>query len=234
MGVVFFKCALDCLPKMIKFFTVFLFCALSLQQLASAQELKGDVQAGEKKNAMCIGCHGIIGYQASFPVVYKVPKISGQTASYIVAALTAYKKGERRHPSMRGIATTLTDQDMADLGAYYEQHGHKDNMTVPAQVSPGSDEANALVQKGACTSCHGPNLNMPIGGAYPKIAGQHQDYVLVALRSYQAPPQSVWGRNNAIMGGVVKQFTSDELKTLSKYVSEQQGELQTVPQSKFR
>jgi hypothetical protein len=56
----------------------------------------------------------------------------------------------------------------------------------------------------------------------------------VALRSYQAPPQSVWGRNNAIMGGVVKQFTSDELKTLSKYVSEQQGELQTVPQSKFR
>jgi len=219
---------------MIKLISVFLFCALSLQQFASAEDLKGDVQAGEKKIAMCIGCHGIHGYQASFPVVYKVPKISGQSASYIVAALSAYKKGERRNPTMRGIATTLTDQDMADVAAYYQQHGKNDSQTLPPQVSPGSEEVNALVQKGACTSCHGPNLSAPIGGAYPKIAGQHQDYVLVALRSYQAPPQSVWGRNNAIMGGVAKQFTSDELKLLSKYVSEQQGELQTVPQSRFR
>ena len=206
-------------------------CALPI---SVAEDLKGDVQAGEKKIAMCIGCHGIHGYQASFPVVYKVPKISGQSANYIVAALSAYKKGERRNPTMRGIATTLSDQDMADVAAYYQQHGHNDSQNLPAQVSPGSEEVNALVQKGACTSCHGPNLSAPIGGAYPKIAGQHQDYVLVALRSYQAPPQSVWGRNNAIMAGVAKQFTSEELKLLSKYVSEQQGELQTVPQSRFR
>ncbi len=95
-----------------------------MHQFAAAEDIKGDAQAGEKKIAMCIGCHGIIGYQASFPVVYKVPKISGQTASYIVAALTAYKKGERRNPTMRGIATTLSDQDMADVAAYYQQHGH--------------------------------------------------------------------------------------------------------------
>jgi len=66
---------------MIKFLTVFLFSALALHQFAAAEDIKGDAQAGEKKIAMCIGCHGIIGYQASFPVVYKVPKISGQTAS---------------------------------------------------------------------------------------------------------------------------------------------------------
>ncbi len=219
---------------MIKFFTIFLLSALSLQQLAYSEELKGDVQAGEKKIAMCIGCHGIHGYQASFPVVYKVPKISGQTASYIVSALNAYKKGERRHPSMRAVATTLTDQDMADLAAYYQQHGHKDNVTVPAQATQAPDQVAALVQKGACTSCHGPNLNSPIVATYPKIAGQHQDYVLVALRSYQADARNVWGRNNAVMAGVAKQFTTDELKLLSKYVSEQQGELLTVPQSKFR
>ena len=219
---------------MIKFFTIFLLSALSLQQLAYSEELKGDVQAGEKKIAMCIGCHGIHGYQASFPVVYKVPKISGQTASYIVSALNAYKKGERRHPSMRAVATTLSDQDMADLAAYYQQHGHKDNVTVPAQATQAPDQVAALVQKGACTSCHGPNLNSPIVATYPKIAGQHQDYVLVALRSYQADTHNVWGRNNAIMAGVAKQFTTQELKLLSKYVSEQQGELLTVPQSKFR
>jgi len=219
---------------MIKFLLILLFSTLSLQHLAHAQDLKGDVQAGEKKIAMCIGCHGIHGYQASFPVVYKVPKISGQTASYIVSALSAYKKGDRRHPTMRAIATSLSDQDMADLAAYYQQHGHKDNVSLPAQATQGPDEVAALVQKGACTSCHGPNLSSPIGAAYPKIAGQHQDYVLVALRSYQTDSRNFWGRNNAIMAGIAKQFTSDELKLLSKYVSEQQGELQTVPQSKFR
>ena len=71
---------------------------------------------------MCIGCHGIPGYQASFPEVHKVPMISGQNAKYIAAALAAYKKGERKHPTMRAIAASLSDQDMADLAAYYERH----------------------------------------------------------------------------------------------------------------
>jgi cytochrome c553 len=85
---------------------------------ALAQDVKGDAKAGESKNAMCIGCHGIKGYQASFPEVYKVPMISGQSAKYIASALNAYKKGERKHPSMRGVAEALSDQDMADLAAY--------------------------------------------------------------------------------------------------------------------
>ncbi len=80
-----------------------------------------DAKAGEKKMQMCVGCHNIPGYQASFPEIYKVPKIAGQNAKYIVSALNAYKKGERKHPSMRAIATTLSDQDMADIAAYYEQ-----------------------------------------------------------------------------------------------------------------
>ena len=80
---------------------------------AQAEALKGDVQAGERKNTMCMGCHGIVGYQATFPEVYKVPKIAGQSEKYIVNALAAYKSGERKHPSMRGIATTLTEQDLS-------------------------------------------------------------------------------------------------------------------------
>ena len=88
-----------------------------------AQEVKGDAKAGETKIAMCIGCHGIQGYQATFPEVYKVPKISGQGAKYIASSLAAYKKGDRKHPTMRGIADSLSDQDMADVAAYYEQSG---------------------------------------------------------------------------------------------------------------
>ena len=86
---------------------------------AFAQDIKGDAQAGEKKIALCIGCHGIVGYQASFPEVHKVPKISGQGAKYIASALSAYKKGDRKHPTMRGIAAGLSDQDIADVAAYY-------------------------------------------------------------------------------------------------------------------
>jgi cytochrome c553 len=75
--------------------------------------------AHANKIAMCIGCHGIPGYKTAYPSVYHVPKIAGQQPAYIVNALKAYKSGERSHPSMRGIAASLTDQDMADLAAYY-------------------------------------------------------------------------------------------------------------------
>ena len=79
----------------------------------------GDAGAGAKKNSMCIGCHGIEGYKTAFPEVYSVPRINGQHPGYIVKALQAYKAGDRKHPSMVGIAATLSDQDMADLAAYY-------------------------------------------------------------------------------------------------------------------
>ena len=201
---------------------------------ASAAQAQ-DAAAGEKKAAMCIGCHGIPGYQASFPEVHKVPKISGQNAKYIVAALTAYKKGERHHPSMRGVAGSLTDRDMADLGAFYEQHGSSLVKTVaetPAvQPSPAVAE---LLTRGACTSCHGANYSKPIDGAYPKLAGQHADYLFVALRSYAVEGKPQVGRANPIMGAQVKQFKRAELKAMADYLASLPGELRTVPQAKFR
>lgn len=79
----------------------------------------GDPAAGAHKNQMCAGCHGIVGWRTAYPEVYDVPKIGGQHAVYIVKALQEYKSGERSHPSMRAIAASLSDQDMADLAAYY-------------------------------------------------------------------------------------------------------------------
>jgi cytochrome c553 len=199
---------------------------------AQAQEVKGDAKAAEQKIAMCIGCHGIKGYQASFPEVYKVPMISGQNAKYIVNALNAYKKGERKHPTMRGISDSLSDQDIADVAAYYEQHG-KTDAPVPAPAAADAKVA-ALLQKGACVSCHGDNFSKPVDPGYPKIAGQHKDYLFVALKSYKVENQSTWGRSNGVMGGIAKQFSNAELKALATYVGNQPGELQTIPQSKFR
>jgi len=86
--------------------------------------LKGDPAEAHKKIAMCEGCHGIAGYRTAYPDVYHVPKLGGQSAPYLTNALNAYKAGQRKHPSMRGIAASLTDKDIADLAAYYSA-GHK-------------------------------------------------------------------------------------------------------------
>ncbi len=193
-----------------------------------------DAAAGEKKVAMCIGCHGIVGYQASFPEVHKVPMISGQNAKYIVAALNAYKKGDRKHPTMRNIAAQMSDKDMADVAAFYEKHSTAGAPALPEKpaVAP-SEPVQALLTKGACSSCHGANFSKPIDGSYPKIAGQHADYLKVALGAYGRDSALV-GRNNAIMAGQVKNFSPAELKLLANYLGSLPGELHIVPQSRFR
>lgn len=86
---------------------------------ASAQGPAGNAEAGRNKASTCIGCHEIPGYKASFPHVYSVPMIIGQSSRYIEASLQAYRKGDRSHPTMRAIAGSLTDQDIADLAALY-------------------------------------------------------------------------------------------------------------------
>ncbi len=201
---------------------------------AMAQEVKGDAKAGEKKIALCIGCHGIVGYQATFPEVYKVPKISGQGAKYIVSALAAYKKGDRKHPTMRGIAESLSDQDMADIGAYYAGHGVVAGAQEPGKAADGSAKVAELVKKGACVSCHGDSFSKPIDPSYPKIAGQHSDYLFVALKAYKTENLSTWGRSNGVMGGIAKQFSNAEMKEIANYLSKLPGELQVVPQARFR
>ena len=185
----------------------------------------------QAKVAMCIGCHGIPGYQATFPEVHKVPMIAGQNAKYIASALTAYAKGDRKHPTMRGIALPLGDKDIAEISEYYA--GLAQVEAVPATVEAPAD-VKKLLDKGACASCHGANFSKPIDGTYPKIAGQHADYLYVALKSYQIQGKPYHGRSNAVMAGQVKQFTHAELKTLSQYLASLPSELRTVPQSRFR
>jgi len=200
---------------------------------AQAQDLQGDAARGAKLNATCIGCHGISGYQASFPEVYRVPAISGQNAKYIAAALVAYKKGERKHPTMRATAGALSEQDIADLAAYYATHGGSPADAAAAVPAPPADVA-ALLAKGACASCHGPNFNKPIDGSYPKIAGQYPDYLFAALKSYKVEGNPKVGRGNAIMGAQVKQFSLKELKLMAEYLGSLPADVHTVAQSKFR
>ena len=191
---------------------------------------------GEQLAAMCIGCHGIPGYQASFPEVYKVPMIGGQSRQYIVNALNAYKKGERRHPTMRGIAASLSDADMSALAEWYGNQGtsSSDKPVANAPVPAPSPEVAALLTKGACASCHGANFNTPIDPSYPKLAGQPADYLFAALRAYAVEGKAQHGRSNAIMSQQVKQFRRDELKAMANYLSTLPSQLHTIPQDRFR
>ena len=101
-----------------KITAVLLAASLGLSAYA-AQAAEGRPQIGSKKISTCIGCHGIQGYRTAFPVTYQVPKLGGQHAAYIVSALQAYKTGDRKHPDMNSVAATLSEQDMADIAAYY-------------------------------------------------------------------------------------------------------------------
>ena len=107
--------------KKISTFTQYLACAgLVLTAFAvQAQDVKGNAAAGNGKVWLCVGCHSIPDYRADYPLVYRVPMLGGQNAAYIATALSEYKKGERKHPTMRSIAASLSDQDMADIGEYY-------------------------------------------------------------------------------------------------------------------
>ena len=205
--------------------------ALAVACVTGTVQAQGDAKAAASKVAMCIGCHGIEGYQASFPEVHKVPMISGQGAGYIAAALTAYQKGDRKHPTMRSIANSLTEQDIADVAAFYEQQ-------APAGAAKPAREPSVqvadLLKRGACVSCHGDNFSKPIDPSYPKIAGQHADYLYVALKSYKITNNPQLGRSNGVMAGIAQQFSSQELKQLANYIGGLEGDLKTVPQSKFR
>lgn len=200
--------------------------------LAQAQ-VKGDAKAGEKKNAMCIGCHGIEGYQASFPQIYRVPKISGQNGKYLVAALEAYRKGDRQHPTMRAIAGSLTDQDIADLSAYYESHGVAKEAAAAATTQV--ELPAALKDKLAvCVACHGTNFNNTTDPANPRLAGQYADYLSVSLRAYQTEGKHMVGRSNATMAGMAKPLKDAEIEQIAKFISSLPSDLKTVPHGKFR
>jgi cytochrome c553 len=217
--------------------TVFALAVACVTVSAQAQKVTGNAENGSKKVAMCVGCHGIIGYQASFPEVHKVPMIAGQSETYLASALAAYKGGDRKHPTMRAIADSLNEQDIADIAAYYSRLGLEEGDAPPATVAKQpSERVQALISRdkdNACTKCHGANFNTPNDGTVAKLAGQHADYLCVALKSYKTEKNLQIGRSNGVMSQQAKKFSNAELKELANYISSLPGELKTVPESRI-
>jgi cytochrome c553 len=167
----------------------------------------GDPENGRKLAYTCHGCHGIENYKNAYPN-YSVPKLGGQHEQYIVAALVEYENKARWHPTMQGMATTLSAQDKADIAAFFQ---------AEPVVSAGSTVGTAPAAAQTCAACHGAD-GVGILPEYPTIAGQHADYIERALKDYRSGK-----RQNAIMNGFAGQLADADIKALAAYFSAQKG-----------
>jgi cytochrome c553 len=194
----------------------------ALPLVASAQQPApaGDAARGEKIAYTCNGCHAIPNYKNVYPT-YSVPKLHGQRPQYLVSALKEYKSGERSHGTMHSQASSLSDQDMADVAAYLAGVNvlSESKSDVPATARPKATET--------CLACHGTN-GVGITADYPSLAGQHADYIERALHDYQKG-----GRKNPVMAGMAATLTRQDITELAQYYSSQTPALQTLPKKSF-
>ena len=178
-----------------------------------AQE--GDAEAGKSKSAPCAACHGVDGNSTSA----EFPHLAGQVSGYIAAQLAAFKSGERNNAVMAGMVGNLSEQDMADLDAFY-------NGQAPAEGAISEEDQDAALagQKiyragfgdfdvPACMGCHGPAGN-GIEPTFPRLAGQPAAYISSQLEAYKSGE-----RQNAMMHKIAFPLTAEQIEQLSIYIS---------------
>jgi cytochrome c553 len=191
-----------------------------LAAMAQAQAQAGDAKRGQAIAYTCNGCHAIPNYKNVYPT-YSVPKLHGQRPEYLLAALKAYKSGERSHGTMHSQAYSLSEQDMADAAAYL---AGPEVLTVSKNDVPATERPKATE---TCLACHGTN-GVGITADYPTISGQHRDYIERALHDYKKG-----GRKNAVMGLMTATLTAEDIEQLAAYYSSQKPALQVVPKKSF-
>jgi cytochrome c553 len=170
----------------------------------------GDAARGAKLGYTCYGCHGIPDYRNAYPN-YHVPKIGGQHYGYLVAALGEYRAGARPHPTMKGQASSVSEQDARDLAAFFS--------TANPVKSAGKAGATPPAAAQTCIACHGAD-GVGITPDYPTLAGQHADYIEQALKAYRKG-----ARQNAVMNGMAAQLKDEDIRALAEYFAQQSPSL---------
>lgn len=179
----------------------------------------GNRDDGKRKFYTCVGCHGVEGYSNSYPN-YHVPRIAGQHADYVVSALKTYQSGARAHPSMTGNATTLSECDLQDIAAYVS--GFR-SITVNLPVT--GDAVAGKTKAQACAGCHGEDGNNAAGSAFPRLAGQYENYLVKALHDYKAGK-----RKNAVMNGIAEALGDEDIENIAAFYASQKRGLIVVPE----
>lgn len=176
---------------------------------------EGDPAAGAEIGYSCLGCHGVAGYRNAYPS-YRVPKLGGQKAAYLVVALKGYREGMRPHPTMGAQASSLTDQQIEDVAAYLAS-------IAGDTVAAGGSEAPSFELTTTCTACHGQN-GIGLSPTWPTLAGQHEDYIVHALKQYRDGK-----RKDPVMAPMAAALTDMEIELLAEYYSRLEG-LETTDQ----
>ena len=192
-----------------------LFLSLALAFAAAPAFAQGEADAGHLKVYTCSGCHGIPNYKNVYPT-YNVPRIGGQNHAYLVTALTAYQKGERKHPTMRAQAESFNAQEIGEIATYLA--GLKGDHT--SHVSTAGDPEAGKTKAQTCQACHGPDGNGTGDEQYPRLAGQHADYLAKALHDYKSGE-----RENPIMKGFAATLSDEDIDDLAAWFSSQEGPL---------
>jgi len=190
--------------------------AVGLMLSAQAAYATGDAEEGKKKFYTCAGCHAIEGYANAVPN-YPVPRIGGQNAESVLAALKAYQDGSRKHGSMEGNANGWTEQDLQDLAAYIS----KKVLSTEANPISGNPAAGKD-QTAVCAGCHGEDGNSKDPN-FPRLAGQYEGYLAKSLADYKKGT-----RKNAIMNGIAASLSASEIKDISAYYASQKRGLTTI------
>jgi cytochrome c553 len=190
----------------------------STQVCAQSATHAGDPARGKQLSYTCLGCHGVEGYRNAYPE-YSVPRLKGQHPEYLIAALTEYRSGDRAHLTMHDQASTLSDQDIADIAAYFSG-----KPLTPSQKPAAGPPPPAVA---LCVSCHGQD-GVSIAPAYPSLAGQHEDYLVRAIDEYKKG-----GRKNPVMAGLVTTLKPEDIAAAAKYFSSLSPSLATESRPYF-
>lgn len=196
-----------------------LLAAASCWALLGPAQAQDDTEAGKYAFATCSGCHAVPGYTNAYPT-YRVPRLGGQYAEYIVAALQAYKAGQRNHATMTANAHALSDQAMADIGAYLAAF---DGSARPGPVRGNPSAGAGKAEQGGCAGCHGADGNDSTAPNFPKLAGQYEDYLIKALREYRSGE-----REQAIMNGIAAELSDQDIADLAAFYASRTSGLATV------
>lgn len=178
----------------------------------------GDADAGQAKSAVCAACHGADGNS----VVPNWPNLAGQHATYLERQLGLIKSGARPVPEMAGIVVSLSEQDIADLAAYYATQTSKPGVADEATLTVGERlyrSGNARIDVPACLACHGPAGEGNPPEAFPALAGQHSVYTEKMLKGFRSG--TLWGKDDSsskIMADVAFRLTDDQIKAVSSYI----------------
>lgn len=202
----------------------FAFCVLTLSSsaaiyaaTATTPQLVGNAEAGKEKSAVCAACHGPDGNSLA-PLW---PKLAGQHENYLVQQAQAFKVGTRSEPTMSPMAAPLSDQDIADLAAYFatqtRQPGTAGEQAMPVgqKIYRGGNKATGLP---ACIGCHGPTGTGNPAANYPSINGQQVDYVKKQLGDYKSGVRGKEGKG-IIMREIAAKMTPEDMQAVTDYMA---------------